>query len=145
MAARFSLRAALAWMAASAVILAILALGNTWSWSAFSTLTMFLLTCAIPIALVSVGSTRAFWAGFGTAGWFFFLLAHSALEPLNLHPNMMITQHVIYEMLRSTMREDQQRGGLIRLSAVELSVLLFAVLAGFACRWAFNHQGTSQK
>jgi len=142
MATRFSLRTALAWMAVSAVILTLLVLGNVWSWSALSTLTMFLLACAIPIALISGGSTRAFWLGFGVAGWFFYFLVHDALGYLNLHSNMLITKHIRYAIEFSA---ESERRGYIRLSADELSVLMFAVLAGFACRWVFNRQSASKK
>src|SRR5215207_8536901 len=76
---------------------------------------------------------QGFWLGFGAVGWFFFFMAHRLLDFLDLHSNMLVTQQIIDEIQRSM--ERTQRTGYVRQTADELSVLLFAVLAGFACRW----------
>ena len=127
----FSLRFLLLWMGVVAVGCAMLARPNVWCWSIASTLTLFLLATAIPLAVFLQGGRRVFWLAFAIVGWLFLFMSNGVLEKIGISAN----GSVFLQLTRLVPERWVFQNEYFYLVATELSVLTMATLAGLFCHW----------
>jgi hypothetical protein len=133
---RFRVRTLLAYTAAVALVLAALLQPSNWWWSAITTVTLFFLGCAIAIAIVTRGRTRAFWLGFGLVGGLFFAASRAGLNFMGIDYDHLVTMQAVIRIGEFVHSDASTERAYFEMIACDLCTLLCAVLAGFFCQWA---------